>query len=133
MRLWQMDSIKTQQAAPLKQCTWGPQQSWPPVCKHQVRVLKHAVGGAARLRQLDSVKGQRLAALEQRNPGITLAAEWVAANQSRFRGRVYGPVIAEVEVSNPQHAAMLEQHVQSEQLMGFQQVHLQRAVLPGLR
>ena len=63
---------------------------------------------------MDSVKGQLLALLEQRNPGIGDAASWVAANQSRFRGRVYGPVISEVEVSNPQHAAMLEQHVQSE-------------------
>lgn len=76
-----------------------------------------------RLRQLDSVKGQRLAALEQRNPGITVASEWVAANQSRFRGCVYGPVIAEVEVSNPQHAAMLEQHVQMAQWLVFVTEH----------
>lgn len=63
---------------------------------------------------MDSVKGRRLAALEQRNPGIAEAATWVAQNQSMFRGRLYGPVIGEVEVSNEQHAAMLEQHVQSE-------------------
>ena len=69
---------------------------------------------AERLRTMDSVKGQRLAALEQRNPGIAEAANWVAQNQSMFRGRVYGPVIGEVEVSNKEHAAMLEQHVQSE-------------------
>lgn len=69
---------------------------------------------ADQLRTMDSVKGQRLLALEHRNPGIRDAANWVAQNQSRFRGRVYGPVISEVEVSNGQHAAMLEQHVQSE-------------------
>lgn len=63
---------------------------------------------------MDSVKGQRLAALEQRNPGITEAATWVADNQACFRGRVYGPIISEVEMGNQQHAAMLEQHVQSE-------------------
>ncbi len=60
------------------------------------------------------MKGRRLQALEVRNPGITAAAKWVAQNQASFRGRVYGPIITEVEVSDPLHAAMLEQHVPSE-------------------
>lgn len=63
---------------------------------------------------MDSVKGRRLAALEERNRGITKASTWVAANQAQFRGRVYGPVMIEVEVANPLHASMLEQHVPSE-------------------
>ena len=41
------------------------------------------------------------------------ASRWVQEHKTHFRGRVYGPIICEVEVNNQLHASMLEQHVPS--------------------
>ena len=56
-----------------------------------------------------------LQVLENRTRGISQAARWVAANRGQvFRGQVYGPIAAEVECLNPQHATFLEAAVPGE-------------------
>ncbi|GAB4819497.1 hypothetical protein N2152v2_006543 [Parachlorella kessleri] len=66
-----------------------------------------------RLQRLEDAKLQRLQALEDRHRGITQAWQWLQQGQTRkmFRGRVYGPIAAEVECPNARHAGFLEQHV----------------------
>ena len=63
---------------------------------------------------MQNVRHQRITLLEQRGHqfrGIGRFAEWLAANRSRFRGNVYGPVVAEVNVADKSHALILEQAV----------------------
>ena len=63
---------------------------------------------------MQNVRHQRIMLLEQRGHqfrGIGRFAEWLAANRSRFRGNVYGPVVAEVNVADKNHALILEQAV----------------------
>ena len=67
---------------------------------------------ADQLSRMDTVRGQRLRALEQRNPGITQLALWLEQNRHMFRGPVLGPLACEVTVADPLHAAYLEQHCQ---------------------
>ena len=66
---------------------------------------------AGRLRQRQSVAGQRLAALDQRHRGIGAVVMWVEANRAQFKGAVYGPLVCEVSIDHPLHASMLEQSV----------------------
>ena len=50
-----------------------------------------------------NVRHQRIALLEQRGPnfrGIGRFADWLAQNRNLFRGNVYGPVVAEVNVAD---------------------------------
>ena len=61
-----------------------------------------------------NVRHQRIMQLEQRGHnfrGIGKFAEWLQGNKSRFRGNVYGPVVAEVNVADKHHALILEQAV----------------------
>ena len=71
-------------------------------------------------RRLSNVKVQRLRQLETSNPGISELVRWldVPENKSRFRGQVFGPILCEISVDNPQNAAYLEQHCPSESLGG---------------
>ena len=66
---------------------------------------------AGKLQERQSVKGRRLAMLDQRNRGIADVFKWVQANGDKFKGPVFGPLICEVGVDNPLHADMLEQSV----------------------
>ncbi|BDA44497.1 Structural maintenance of chromosomes protein 5 [Coccomyxa sp. Obi] len=60
------------------------------------------------LARLDSVRDNKLRQLEQFHRGITAFTHWVADNKARFRGEVYGPILLEVTVKDPQYAKYLE-------------------------
>lgn len=67
---------------------------------------------AERLKEMENIKNKRLQAL--RNSGaekISDAYQWVQAHRHEFKKEVYGPVLIEVNISNPLHAAFLESHV----------------------
>ena len=68
---------------------------------------------ADELARLNSVKENKLRLLENDFRGITSFTQWVQANSARFQGRVYGPVLLEVSVQDPQHAKYLEQQMRS--------------------
>lgn len=71
---------------------------------------------AERLARLDSVRDNKLRQLEQFHRGITAFTHWVADNKARFRGEVYGPILLEVTVKDPQNAKYLEQQLPRESL-----------------
>ncbi|QDZ24513.1 structural maintenance of chromosomes protein 5 [Chloropicon primus] len=56
---------------------------------------------------------QRIEAAGRLNPSVKVlgARRWIEENQNRFRGRVYGPLAAEVQVAHDQHAVYLENQV----------------------
>ena len=62
---------------------------------------------------LESVREQKIMRLSQhRNFGrIKEADDWVQKNKPTFHGEVLGPLIAEIEVTNPTHATYIEQHL----------------------
>lgn len=64
-----------------------------------------------RLASLNDKKKQRLRQLDMKVPGTEQAWNWLQSNKSKFRGKVYGPLVVEVDVQDPLHARMLEQHV----------------------
>lgn len=66
------------------------------------------------LARLDSVRDNKLRQLEQFHRGITAFTYWVADNKARFRGEVYGPILLEVTVKDPQNAKYLEQQLPRE-------------------
>ena len=66
------------------------------------------------LARLDSVRDNKLRQLEQYHRGITAFTHWVADNKARFRGEVYGPILLEVTVKDPQHAKYMEQQLPRE-------------------
>jgi hypothetical protein len=51
---------------------------------------------------------------DHQNRGIVRFAEWVEANQSRFKARVYGPLLCEVTAKDMQHAKYLEMQISRE-------------------
>lgn len=51
---------------------------------------------------------QRLRWLDQKHRGIMRFTEWLAKNQNRYRSRVYGPVLAEINVREPMHQRFVE-------------------------
>ncbi|KAK9808667.1 hypothetical protein WJX72_001584 [[Myrmecia] bisecta] len=74
---------------------------------HQQALANHQ----ADLAHLNDVKNQRLQALDWGyNQGIRQLYDWLDKNRTRFRGRVYGPILAEITISNHEHAMFLEQH-----------------------
>lgn len=50
---------------------------------------------------------------------IVNAMDWIESNRQRIRGECYGPVIAEIQVSNPIVAAMVEKFIPHQKLMYF--------------
>ena len=105
-------------------CTWNPclDDYLGIACSNMCEADDHGVPTslplldvAGRVKQLQSVKGQRLQSLE-RAPwmrGISDVARWIEENRAQFKGQVYGPLIAEITVANDLHASMLEQSVPS--------------------
>lgn len=63
------------------------------------------------LERLSSAKETRLRVLAGKHTNIRAAYQWLQANKAKFRGTVLGPIAMEIEVRDPVHAAMLEQHV----------------------
>lgn len=69
-----------------------------------IRQIEH------RLTQLRNSRQQKLNKL-RRVPGGDMAlrvAMWVSQNSNRFRDKVFGPLIAEMEVTEPRFAAVVE-------------------------
>ena len=93
-------------------CMLGVLNPWVLGVSHtQLIVAVLSLRSADRLQQRQSVKGRRLALLNERSHGIADAFKWVQANGHQFKGPVFGPLICEVGVDNPLHADMLEQSV----------------------
>ncbi|GMH32530.1 hypothetical protein BSKO_00364 [Bryopsis sp. KO-2023] len=66
------------------------------------------------IEKISRATAQRVMQLEKRRDkfvGLFNAYEWVRANKDKFKGEVYGPLIAEVSVKENYHAAVLEQMV----------------------
>ncbi|KAL7618649.1 hypothetical protein Lser_V15G03887 [Lactuca serriola] len=67
---------------------------------------------AERLKEMENIKNKRLQALKSSgHEKIFDAYAWVQEHRHEFRKEVYGPVLIEVNISNPLHAAFLENHV----------------------
>ena len=56
---------------------------------------------------------QRINAVQRHSPHMRIVAakQWIDQNQNRLRGRVYGPLAAEVQIPNDQNAIYLENQV----------------------
>ena len=70
-----------------------------------------------RLSSFTDSKRQRIDAMCRASRGnlssrnIYRAMEWIERNRQHFRGRIYGPVVAEIQSRNDQHAVYLENQV----------------------
>ncbi|KAJ3370179.1 Structural maintenance of chromosomes protein 5 [Kappamyces sp. JEL0680] len=62
------------------------------------------------LQELDDVRSRRFHALREKgnDPGLQDAIMWLRNNQQSFSGRVSDPVILELELTDPQFAALIE-------------------------
>ncbi|KAK9813986.1 hypothetical protein WJX73_007994 [Symbiochloris irregularis] len=63
---------------------------------------------SARLARLRDMRMARLRWLDSKNRGMQNFCEWLAQNQNRFRQHVYGPVLTEMSVADPQHQRFVE-------------------------
>lgn len=78
------------------------------VGREKTSLMQHPVNAVLSALPLPSAALQEL---NRRRPGIARAAEWVEANQDRFRGAVLGPLAVSIEISRIEHAQALECHV----------------------
>ena len=79
----------------------------------QVRPHQQAFEGLKdQLRRIDSVRDKKVEQLSKHRHFARLkeADDWVQSKKQAFHGRVFGPLIAEIEVSDPVHLKMIEQH-----------------------
>lgn len=63
------------------------------------------------LEQIDSVRMQKISNLAKRFPQLKDADDWVQRQRPTFHGDVHGPLIAEIEVTDPVHQNYIEQHL----------------------
>ena len=80
----------------------------------QVRPHQQAFEGLKdQLRRIDSVRDKKVEQLSKHRHFARLkeADDWVQSKKQAFHGRVFGPLIAEIEVSDPVHQNMIEQHL----------------------
>ena len=59
---------------------------------------------------------QRLRWLDSKHRGILQFTEWLAKNQDRYRARVFGPILCEINVQDPTHQRFVEQQIGSKRL-----------------
>ncbi|XP_055857163.1 structural maintenance of chromosomes protein 5 [Episyrphus balteatus] len=72
-----------------------------------------------RIQSLESFKDQRLRLLEQRHPDQYKAVMWLRENSNQFQGRIYEPMILELNVPDPNHAKYFENTIAVRDLLAF--------------
>lgn len=78
--------------------------------KRRQHVPEQALAAAERrLREIDSVRGQKLSILAQRNPGILEGDQWVQEHGNLFHQPVLGPVLTLIECDDKDHQNYLQQ------------------------
>lgn len=94
-------------------------------CRKKIAEMRHHAGKIRpqidaidrRLSSFTDSKRQRIDAMCRASRGnlssrnIYRAMEWIERNRQHFRGRIYGPVVAEIQSRNDQHAVYLENQV----------------------
>lgn len=58
---------------------------------------------------MKSVQNIRLQALKNRHADTFTAFEWLRANRDQFTGRVYNPILLELNLKDSKYAAHIEQ------------------------
>ena len=81
------------------------------------------------LAQLQDLRVQRLLWLDNKHRGSKNFTEWLAKNQDRYRTRVYGPVLAEINVRDPTHQRFVESHIGSTSPVLAPHLHLLTAYI----
>jgi hypothetical protein len=66
------------------------------------------------LERANDGRRQRVQHLDRGNGKLLGAWQWLQQNKGKFKGKVYGPLAAEVDIPDELHARYLEQHVSSE-------------------
>lgn len=61
-----------------------------------------------RLRDIDSVRGQKISVLAKNNPGITDGDRWVSEHQNLFHKPVLGPILTLIECDDKDHQNYLQ-------------------------
>lgn len=72
-----------------------------------------------RIQTMESFREQRLRSLEQRHPDQYKAVMWLRSNLDMFEGRIYEPMILELNVPDPNHAKYFENTIALRDLLAF--------------
>lgn len=72
-----------------------------------------------RIQSMESFKEQRLKLLEMRYPDQYKAVMWLRANIGMFQGRIYEPMILELNVPDPSHAKFFENTIAMRDMLAF--------------
>ncbi|KNC24700.1 hypothetical protein FF38_10971 [Lucilia cuprina] len=72
-----------------------------------------------RLKQLENETEQKMQFLKIKHPDVYEAILWLNSNMELFEGRVYKPLIIELNVSNPEFAKYIENTINLRDLLAF--------------
>ncbi|KAL5289103.1 SMC5 family protein [Megaselia abdita] len=72
-----------------------------------------------RIRKMENIDHQKLLAIKDSNPDVYKAVNWLRDNQDRFEGKVYNPLILELNIPDIKNAVYVENTVSNRDLYGF--------------
>lgn len=72
-----------------------------------------------RIKKMENIDHQKLLAIRESNPDVYTAVLWLRDNQHRFEGKIYNPILMELQIPNMQDAVYVENTVSTRDLYGF--------------